>query len=97
MNAWTSRGKLVEARSTGPLFEPAPRVEGAVDMHARSFRVEHHRTYNGWGLDWRLYTYGRGHWCEGTGHSGSFKTEAEARAAGHQWVVTGRDNSTRRP
>lgn len=59
----------------------------------RTYRIEHKRDLRGTGLDWRLYTYGPGHWCIGEGHSGSFRTDAEAVAAGEDWLATGRSES----
>lgn len=64
-------------------------------MTARTYHVEYRYAHNRSGLDWWLFTHGDGHWCVGTGHSGSFRTEAEADAAGREWVATGRDASAR--
>lgn len=58
-------------------------------MTARSFTVAYHRDLTGGCLDWRLYAYGLGHWCVSNGHSGSFRTEAEAVKHGEAWVATG--------
>lgn len=48
------------------------------------------------GLDWRVYTFGSGEWCEGCGHSGSFRTAAEAVADGLHWIETGLEAPARR-
>ena len=41
-------------------------------------------------LHWRLYTYGPGHWCVGSGHAGTFLTKEIAEAYGRAWVATGK-------
>lgn len=66
-------------------------------MSLRSYRVQYKRDLRREmaGFDWRLYTFGPGHWCVGTGHSGTFQTEAEAHDAGRDWVATGRARSTK--
>jgi hypothetical protein len=57
---------------------------------ARSYRVEYWRDHRRDSrLHWRLYTYGPGAWCVGSGHSGSFASETEAHEYGRGWVATG--------
>lgn len=81
-------------------------ADGIIDADGLTFRAEdsprtcritYHRDFHpGSDLHWRVYTYGPGHWCLGTGHSGSFRSPAEAVTAGADWIETGRDRSGRR-
>jgi hypothetical protein len=70
----------------------------------RTFRIVFHRDFRREmaGMDWRLAITGRGHWCEGSdgrgnpGHAGTFRSAAEAVAAGFDWIETGREPSQQR-
>lgn len=64
----------------------------------RTYRVEYKRDFHpGSALHWRLYTYGPGHWCVGSGHSGTFRTEDDAREAGKLWIISGRPPCEQKP
>jgi hypothetical protein len=79
----------------------AVRAERGTD---RTFRIVFHRDLRREmaGMDWRLAIAGRGHWCEGSDgrgnalHCGTYRSAAEAVAAGVEWIETGRGPSQQR-
>lgn len=75
--------------STLPKFPTAAEQIAESFVTGRSYEVEPKIDYRGTGLDWRVRYFGPGHWCVGP-QEHAFQTEAEAEAAGRNWIITGR-------
>lgn len=76
------------ARADAMLVDQHARLSAA---EARRYEVRYHRDLRPDAyLHWRLYVYGPGHWCVGSGYAGAFKSATEAHAAGRKWLAEGR-------